>query len=383
MLISIHNIRYMKPWEILRQLPVAIGFWRFDLNPLKPYGTPQSWLGFERPQPNPTAWPGSQSYGTPKGQNPTATGSCHIGFCLFLPSKSLKKIRRPKGRILRQQAVAIGFCLFCLKSFKKKCRPKPGPTVSPKPNPTARPNPNPTARPNPPILRHAQTPQSYGAPKPPNPTARPNPNPTVRPYPNPTTTSETGKSQSYYLTDTNPTARTSSQVLILRSTQPTTEKVKEGKFQTIPEPASWKKRWGHVKHQSGGVCVQHLKVYFPYITHDCERSHMNKLEQLAANRHRSENTWSTPLHSFELVACVMMTGITEPDKPRQTCQKQWFLQVPGSQSHTARFRNNIENQEVHNTCCFSTSQISGLRSGHPTSKRTFSASIWKHQFQPL
>ena len=108
-----------------------------------------------------------------------------------------------------------------------------------------------------------------------------------------------------------------------------------------------------------------------------------ELEKLAANRHCSENTWSTPLHSFELVACVMMTGITEPDKPRQTCQKQWFLQVPGSQSHTARFRNNIENQEVRNTCCFSTSQISGLRSGRPTSKRTFSASIWKHQFQPL
>lgn len=60
-----------------------------------------------------------------------------------------------------------------------------------------------------------------------------------------------------------------------------------------------------------------MKVYFPYITHDCERSHMNKLEQLAANRHCSENTWSNPLRSFELVACVMMTGITEPDKPRQ------------------------------------------------------------------
>ena len=145
MLISIHNIRYMKPWEILRQLPVAIGFWRFDLNPLKPYGTPQSWLGFERPQPNPTAWPGSQSYGTPKGQNPTATGSCHIGFCLFLPSKSLKKIP-PKTRSYGQPKT------------QSYGTPKPQSYGTPKP-------PNPTARPNPPILRRAQTPQSYGTPK--------------------------------------------------------------------------------------------------------------------------------------------------------------------------------------------------------------------------
>ena len=83
---------------ILRQLPVAIGF-----------------SGFWTPTP--------QSYGTPKGQNPTATGSCH--------------------RILPFSAFKI---------IQKKYRPKPGPT----PNPTARPKPNPTARPKA---------ESYGTPK--------------------------------------------------------------------------------------------------------------------------------------------------------------------------------------------------------------------------
>ena len=131
-------LRHAQPPPILRQLAVAIGFCLFL--PLK---------SFRKIQPK------TQSYGTPKPPNPTA---------------------RPEGRILRQLAVAIGFCLFLpLKSFRK---------YSPKPNPMARPNPpilwhaqppNPTARPNPPILRHAQPPQSYGTPKPPNPTARPTP----------------------------------------------------------------------------------------------------------------------------------------------------------------------------------------------------------------
>ena len=92
MLISIHNIRYMKPWEILRQLPVAIGFWWFDLNPLKPYGWPGA---FANTHPNLGWGLSAHSPILRHGQDPNPTA-------------------RPKGRILRQLAVAIGFCLFCL-----------------------------------------------------------------------------------------------------------------------------------------------------------------------------------------------------------------------------------------------------------------------------
>ena len=106
----------MKPWEILRQLPVAIGFWWFDLNPLKPYGWPGA---FANTHPNLGWGLSAHSPILRHGQDPNPTA-------------------RPKGRILRQLAVAIGFCLFCLlKSIKKNTAQNP-------------------------VLRHAQRAESYG-----------------------------------------------------------------------------------------------------------------------------------------------------------------------------------------------------------------------------
>ena len=132
-------------------------------------------------------------------------------------------LRHAQPPILRQLAVAIGFCLFLPLKSLKKYSPKPGPMARPNPPilwhtqpPQSYGTPNPPQsygaprRQNPtatgschrilpfsafkiikkntaqnPVLWHAQTPQSYGTPNPPNPTACPNPPPHFYGTPNP------------------------------------------------------------------------------------------------------------------------------------------------------------------------------------------------------
>ena len=136
-------VELTKPPGILRQLPVAIGFWGVASHPV-----------------NPTVGGGHCQHELLLLVLPCPVA---IGFCLFLPLKSLRQntaqnpilwhaqppnpTARPTPPILRQLAVAIGFCLFLpLKSFRKNTAQNP-------------------------ILWHAQTPQSYGAPRRQNPTA--------------------------------------------------------------------------------------------------------------------------------------------------------------------------------------------------------------------
>ena len=122
MLISIHNIRYMKPWEILRQLPVAIGFWWFDLNPLKPYGWPGA---FANTHPN-LGWGLSAHspilrYG--QDPNPTAIANCHsILRVLNTRTPILRHIQNPILRHAQSCRYIWTFFMCSLCAFSSCCR---------------------------------------------------------------------------------------------------------------------------------------------------------------------------------------------------------------------------------------------------------------------